>query len=159
MSFQNFLIIMLMGIALFVFTRPDTLPEMGLQTVNQGEIGDYKRYVGGNCEGEKCLTVYVSPNCPTSPRITSMLVSLAEQLESEDIEMNIIVGDRSAQNAFQFANRYPFEVYLDPRMIYFDKVDLGFTPTFIITNNKGEIVDQRSIAFLDVSIMRDKLGI
>lgn len=159
MSIKNFIVIVIIGITLFVFTRPEKLPVMDLHITNQGSIDKYRRNVGGGCSGEKCLTVYVSPNCPTSPRITSMLISLSDQLRSEDIQMSIIVGDRSEKGAHQFATRYPFDVYLDPRMIYFDKVDLEFTPTFMVTNGKGEIINKRSRAFNNVSVMRKKLGI
>ena len=159
MSVSNVITILFLITALFIFTRPDKLPYMDLQVNHDGQPSDIHRAVGGLCDNEKCLTVYVSPSCPTSPRITSMLISLVAELEKDNIKTNIIVGSDPTDKVNYFAKRYPFDVLLDPSGHFFRKANLEYTPTFIVTNNKGDIIRKQSTAYLSPVDMRKKLKI
>lgn len=157
MKNKDILTLVSLGIILFVFTRPDHLPDMNLPVHKSGVKKYESRTVGGACDAEQCLTVYVSPSCPTSPRITSMLISLVDDLKKDNIQTDIIVGNDPAKEVKYFAKRYPFGVFLDPSGNFFQKADLEFTPTFIVTNREGEILTMQSRAFQDPALMRSKL--
>ncbi len=146
-------------IAVFILGANPDMPHANLEVHNQDEFSSVSGKLGGRCTSKKCLTVYVAPWCPACKKLKPTIISLKDQLESEGMEVKIIVGQDSLVATKKYASTYPFPTLLDAEGDFFDKTKKTGVPFFLVSDNKGKIVNSLTGGTEDVRIMRNKLGL
>ena len=153
------LLLVALLVVVFLANRPDKMPTEYLNVYSAQPFNDGKKIVGGPCLGEKCLTVYVAPWCSTCHALNPMIISLVNQLESEGISVNVVVGKDSINEVESYAKKYPFDVLTDHDGRFYRKAKLKGVPYFAVTNVRGEIINDYFGGYTDADVMRDKLDI
>ncbi len=156
---MNKTIVLLVGvvIAIFIFGKSEKMPSAVLELHNQDEYSSMDGSIGGRCPEKQCLTVYVVPWCPACKSLKPTIISLTEELQSEGIDVKVIVGKDTLKTTKKYASSYPFPVLLDPKGNFYNKAKQRGVPFFLVSNKKGNITNKIVGGYPNVSAMRDKL--
>ncbi len=146
-------------IAFFILGANPDMPYANLDVHNQDEFSSVSGKLGGRCTLKKCLTVYVAPWCPACKKLKPTIISLKDKLESEGMEVKVIVGKDSLAKTKKYASTYPFPTLLDADGAFYDKAKRSGVPFFLVSNNKGKIVNSLTGGIADVRSMRNKLDL
>lgn len=146
-------------IAFFVLGKNPDMPREVLEVHNQDEFSSVSGNVGGRCASRKCLTVYVAPWCPVCKALKPTIISMRDELEAEGVEVNVIVGNDSLKATKEYASAYPFPTLLDADSKFYRKAKKKGVPFFLVSNNKGKIINDITGGAKSVSVMRDKLDL
>lgn len=147
-------------IVFFVVTRPKALPEFSLLAYDgsaQTEKGQQR--VGGSCETEKCLTVYVAPWCPACRRATGMINELVASLESAGYQCQVIVGSDNLESLKAYAGEFNKPVLLDGDREFFNQVNVRAVPFFVVSDWRGNVLKELRGGSTNVGMMRNRLDI
>ncbi len=152
-------LIVVVMVAFLVLGGNSDMPHANLEVHNQDEFSSVSGKLGGRCASKKCLTVYVAPWCPACKKLKPTIISLKDELESEGMEVKIVVGQDSLAATKKYASSYPFPTLLDAEGKFFDKSQKTGVPFFLVSDNKGKIVNELTGGTTDVRTMRNKLDL
>ena len=143
----------------FVVMRPSTMPEAELVVFSDQQKSDAVKAVGGYCDDEKCLTIYVAPWCGACRRAHTMILSLVDQLEAEGVRADVVLGMDDTEALVEYAKTFPFSVTFDEKGQYFNQLSARGVPYFAATNEYGKVMNSRSGASNSVVQMRKVLDL
>jgi len=153
------LIILLLagGLAYHFFSGEEIAPERTLSLSQKVSTQASEGTVGGPCKSSKCLIVYTAPWCPTSKAMHNTIISLEEELKQEGIEVQVVAGKSSPVKTKKYADTFPFQVFLDSKSSYYNDLKLDGVPSYVVTDDKGEVINRLEISYPNTNKMRQKL--
>ncbi len=146
-------------IAFFILGGNPDMPRETLKVHNQDEFSSVSGKLGGRCGSKKCITIYVAPWCPACQKLKPTIISLKNQLEKEGMEVKVIVGKDSQKETEKYASDYPFPTLLDADGKFFRKTKQSGVPFFLVSNNKGKIINDLTGGTTSIKVLREKLDL
>lgn len=142
-------------------TLPEkSVPQTSLPVYNATTVSlQGNQTVGGQCNADTCLTIYVAPWCPACKKSTPMINSLVSDLRTEGVDVQLIIGQDSPEKIKNYAKRHPYPILMDLDGAFFASADVRGVPYFVVTNWHGDILQEIRGANLNVNTMRQRLGI
>ena len=138
---------------------PKNMPNAQLASYKNAQPSGEYASVGGECDSDKCLVVYVAPWCSSCKRLTPMINSLVEELESEGVSAKIVVGKDSMKAVMDYSKRFDSTILEDSSGRFFNALPTRGVPYFVVANESGKIVSDLSGGYRTVRDMRAVLDI
>ena len=139
--------------------RPKDMPSAQLASYKNARPSGESASVGGECDSDKCLVVYVAPWCSSCKRLTPTINDLVEELESEGISAKIVVGKDSMNEVLDYSKRFNSTILEDSSGRFFSALPARGVPYFAVANQNGKIISELSGGYKAVSDMRAMLDI
>lgn len=154
-------IVILVSIACFgwYINLPSDMPQTTLARYNNARLIDQQVSVGGPCEQEKCLVVYVAPWCPSCKSLTPMINDLVSDLQRDGIKATVVIGKDSMKNVLDYSKRYKVPILADASGGFFSEMGAKGVPYFAVSNKHGKRVSEMSGGYYDVNQMRAQLDL
>ncbi len=156
---RTLLILLVLGLLGWFISLPSDLPQAYLDQYKNARLTQQSVSVGGACESDKCLVVYVAPWCPSCKSLTPMINELSAQLDREGIQASIVIGKDSMDKVLEYSKRFDQKVLIDSSGRYFSQIGARGVPYFAVTNQSGKRLEEMSGGYREVSHMREQLGI
>ena len=154
-------IAILLAIGLFgwFINLPEDMPHAQLTRYDNARLVDEYVDVGGACESDKCLIVYVAPWCPSCKSLTPMINSLVSELGREGVNTTIVIGKDSMKNVLDYSKRYDMAILADANGRFFKSIGAKGVPYFAVTDTNGKRISEMSGGYRSIDQMRAELEI
>jgi thiol-disulfide isomerase/thioredoxin len=139
--------------------QPGDMPQAQLDQYAQAQLLKPSVDVGGPCQQDKCLIVYVAPWCPSCKSLTPMINDLFGDLTAEGISTSIVIGKDSMTKVLAYSREYTSSILVDASGDYFRKIGAEGVPYFAVTNRAGKRINTMSGGYRSVREMRAQLDI
>ena len=152
-------IIALLTIALFgwFINLPDDMPRASLEPYDKARLVEEYVEVGGACEQDKCLIVYVSPWCSACKALTPMINQLVSKVNNDGIEATVVIGNDSMRKVLDYSKNYDTPILADASGAFFDQIEAKGVPFFVVTDSNGKRISEMSGGYPSVEKMRSQL--
>jgi thiol-disulfide isomerase/thioredoxin len=145
------------GILAWFISLPDKLPQAQLDRYSNARLLEKYVEVGGACEHDKCLIVYVAPWCPSCKLLTPMINKLVSDLSREGVKATVVIGKDSMNEVLNYSKSYEAPILVDANGYYFDKIGAKGVPYFAVANREGKRISEMSGGYQYVNQMRAQL--
>ncbi len=156
---RTLIALLIVGLLGWLISLPSDLPQAYLDQYKGARLTQEGVSVGGACESDKCLVVYVAPWCPACKSLTPMINDLSAELDKEGIKASIVIGKDSMDNVLDYSKRFNQKVLIDSSGRYFNEIGAKGVPYFAVTNQSGKRIEEMSGGYREVRHMREQLGI
>jgi thiol-disulfide isomerase/thioredoxin len=156
---KTLILILLVLVAGFYLLPTEIMPAQDLREYTDRSYGRKTKTIGGECAVDSCVLIYVAPWCPHCQKASPMIISLAQQLKSEGIGVEIVIGRDSNSAIEAYAKKFPFPVYADASGLYYEKAGISGVPSFVVTNRKGKVLKREFGYYSTVKAQRDALDV
>ncbi len=152
-------ILLAVGALGWLMSLPEDMPYAQLnQYQNARQTGEVIK-VGGACEKDRCLVVYVAPWCPACKSLTPMINNLVSELDRDGISATVVIGKDSMNNVLEYSKRYKGAILADANGRYFKDIGAKGVPYFAVSDGNGKRLAEMSGGYKDVQQMRAQLDI
>lgn len=158
------LVLLILAFAIFTYSQytkePTSLPSMELDLFHNlhQEIRSTER-LGGPCEKENCLAIYLAPWCGYCRQMHPTIIEMKRKLSKDGINVDVILGMDTPENLIAYAKTFPFSVTLDPDRQFIEAVDGRGVPLFVVSDTKGIIIKKKSGGSNNFDTMKKALNL
>ncbi len=152
-------ILLVIGLFGWFMNLPEDMPHAQLTRYDNARLVDEYIDVGGECENDKCLIVYVAPWCPSCKSLTPMINDLVSELGRDGISSKVVIGKDSMDNVLDYSKRYDMAILADANGRFFSRLGAKGVPYFAVTDGSGKRVSEMSGGYKSVDQMRAQLDI